>query len=140
MGGPISFTVPLLVLNLWRFLANFTRFYVVSNSLNAELPSPPTEVRASRGLLRIHPKSATPGSPSPTITSLLNALQLRVNSVDRRPSLGAKPFDNVYFVEVEDDRDQNQAQKVYVPWSEKLKDAEAGVIKAGGEVTTLGSW
>lgn len=109
----------------------------MSNSLDEELPSSPTEIIPSRGLFRIHPglNGTTPGQ-LPTITSLLNALQLRVNSVDRRPLLGAKTFDSLYFVEVEDDEDKSFSAS----WLERLNEAKASVEIAGGEVTLLGTW
>jgi len=127
--------------------SNFTRFYVLGKSLDAEIPSSPVdEVRPSRGLFRIHCSHSTrDGDKPPTITRLLDVLNLRVTRVDRRPLLGAKSFEDVYFVEVEDEGVAEYSpgcngNGFTLPWGRRLEVAKGSVVEAGGEVVLLGSW
>lgn len=103
---------------------------MLAHSPDLQLPKLSSVVRPPRGLLRI---SSTPGDQICTITDCLAALQLRITRLDRRPSLGTKPFDNLYFVEVEGDVDEEG-------WGAQLEDAKIRVTAAGGDVMLLGSW
>jgi len=127
--------------------SNFTRFFVLTDSLDGELPSPSTELRPSRALFRINSRRSTvDGAGSPTITQLLDALQLRVTRVDRRPCLDAKSLNaSVYFVEVEDDESLDHISRhnrfgTSVSWAMRLKMAGANVVEAGGDIVLLGRW
>jgi len=126
--------------------SNFTRFYILANSLDTELPSPPREARPPRGLFRIHCGTSTrDGDKPPTITRLLDVLRLRVTRIDRRPRLGANSFDDVYFVEVEDEGVVKHplsydGNGVSVTWKKRLEVAMGSVIEAGGDIVLLGIW
>jgi hypothetical protein len=103
-------------------IANFTRFYILARSIDEELPSAlepccpwshPTSL--NKGLVRIRePQNYGPsfgpayswfsnGARGGGLASLLSALDLQVCRLDRRPVLGAKTFEHVYIVEVDDD-------------------------------------
>jgi prephenate dehydratase len=124
-------------------IVNFTRFYVIANSRTAELPLFSTEATVSRGLFRIY--CPTSSAKKPQITRVLDALQLQVTRIDRRPRIGAKSFDDIYFVEVEDDEIEDSSMKsdgngTLTSWTNRLDLAKARIHDADGEVTILGSW
>lgn len=104
--------------------ANFTRFYILAQSIDEELPSAPNPCgpwsypcSRNKGLVRIRePQSHdlsfgsaylrfSNGTLAGGLASLLSALDLPICRLDRRPVLGMKPFAHVYIVEV-DDSDQ----------------------------------
>jgi len=103
-------------------IANFTRFYILARSIDEELPSASDSccpwlhpISQNKGLVRIRePQNYGPsfgpayswfgyGMRGGGLANLLSALDLPVCRLDRRPVLGAKTFEHVYIVEVDDD-------------------------------------
>ena len=102
--------------------ANFTRFYILARSIDEELPSASEpccpwshSISQNKGLVRIRePQNYGPsfgpayswfgyGMRGGGLANLLSALDLPICRLDRRPVLGAKTFEHVYIVEVDDD-------------------------------------
>lgn len=105
----LSLTVPVRGTN-FKGTVNFTRFFVLANSLDVTPPLLPREPRLRRALVRVSKGSSETQSESITskrplhlaISTLLTTFGVPVIRVDRRPSIGGIPFDDVYFVEVDE--------------------------------------
>ncbi|KAF8844011.1 PDT-domain-containing protein [Paxillus ammoniavirescens] len=68
------------------------------------------------------------------IAKAVNTLDLDLLRIDRRPSLHARPFDDVYFLEIGATSDNS------VEWSDQLQRAVEKVKRSGAEVAVLGVW
>ncbi|KAJ7470539.1 Prephenate dehydratase-domain-containing protein [Mycena latifolia] len=116
--------------------SNFTRFYVLSATLDSELPQPAPG--QSRCLVRLssRPKNRST-SPAPSIAQLLTALGMAVSRLDRRPQLDSTlPFHDVYFAEIESGETDGTSE----PWMPEITRAIERVQESGGEAELLGLW
>ncbi|KAJ7694141.1 Prephenate dehydratase-domain-containing protein [Mycena rosella] len=112
--------------------SNFTRFYVLSTTLDSELP--PSTLGQTRCLVRL--SWGAENKPSPSIAQLLTALGLSVSRLDRRPQLdGTLPFRDVYFAELA--REDGGANG---PWMPHIERAIERVRESGGKAELLGIW
>ena len=75
-----------------------------------------------------------------TIVQVIVALALFVTRIDRRPSLKAEDFRDVYFLEVQDDSTEQTAEHKQDSWVAKLDRAVERVKVLGGIVDLLGFW
>ncbi|KAI0051667.1 PDT-domain-containing protein [Auriscalpium vulgare] len=125
---------------------NFTRFYVMSNSPVAPLPVPLSEDCVGHGLIRIEvvrpPANSRPSVTCSPIMQLLEALQLPVSRIDRRPSTQPGRFESVYLVEVIDDDTacDMSSESDEVDWARRIQNAARRVREAGGLASILGTW
>jgi len=111
-----------------RSLGNFTRFYILSATLDSELPT--RTPNYTRGLVRL---AANDGTPS--VMQLLAALEMNVVRLDRRPQLDStRLLHDVYFAEIE--RGDNDHAS-WIPYIERAIDR---VRASGGEAELLGIW
>lgn len=88
-------------------------------------------------LLQLQVPSGDPVKQMLNIPRVISTLDLIVSRIDRRPSLHAKPFDNVYFLEVGAIPAQNGPER---SWTEQLQQAVDKVRGMGVEVSVLGCW
>lgn len=95
------------------FIANFTRFFVLSNSTTSVPPLLKRKLGLRHALVRVSAPlpSSEMKEPSPTsanrqlhlvLSTLLSTFTLPIIRIDRRPAIGGAPFDDVYFVELEE--------------------------------------
>ncbi|KAI0080087.1 PDT-domain-containing protein [Panus rudis PR-1116 ss-1] len=94
--------------------SNFTRFYVISNSIKEKPPLREQPPRLRRALVRVglpSPKDIDPESFESLaynrplnllMSTLLTTFGVPVLRIDRRPSLNPIPFEDVYFIELEE--------------------------------------
>ncbi|EJF67040.1 PDT-domain-containing protein [Dichomitus squalens LYAD-421 SS1] len=134
-------------------LSNTTRFYILSNSLDAPLPGGKKETRRQRALVRIgnqlrhHREGEPPSSTqlSRIVTStLLTTFGCPALRIDRRPSLNGVPFDDVYFVEVGDltppVHSEVASKSCEEEWLQRVQDGIERINATGGEAVILGLW
>ncbi|EGN93973.1 hypothetical protein SERLA73DRAFT_189114 [Serpula lacrymans var. lacrymans S7.3] len=114
---------------------NYTRFYLLAYSDHTAIPPPSTAPPTQRhALVRIsYPPGAMAEKPR-NQTRLLNALDLYVIRLDRRPSPLPIPFHDVYFVEVEEETMTDPS------WTNQVMRGIQRVSKQGGEANLLGMW
>lgn len=139
--------------------ANRTRFYVISHSLESQLPPAFDAPVPKHALVRISLKpdpspsngNASPSSsPAPirnrlvhlVMGTLLTTFGLPARRIDRRPSLSDAPFDDVYLVELEassgvPDEDHPAASEAL--WG-RVKAGVQRIEALGGEAVILGIW
>lgn len=140
--------------------ANFTRFYVLSSSLDSAPPATFGGPQLRRGLVRL---SLPPtmgfahgaGQPSLThkrplhmvISTLLTTFGMPITRIDRRPSLSPIPFEDLYFVELEElgsytepDISDKALALEDKRWLEKLKTGIERAAALGAQATLLGFW
>ena len=135
---------------------NFTRFFVLSHSMEAKLPFLPHRPDFFRALIRLGVLIAE-GDDSQTsvsanrplqlvISTLLTTFGVPVTRIDRRPSLGSTPFEDVYFIELEelgappDPSDLGDRGAAYGKWLNKVQHAVDRAKTSGVEATLLGAW
>lgn len=140
-------------------IANRTRFYVISHSLESQLPPAFDAPVPKHALVRISLKpdpspsngNASPSSsPAPirnrlvhlVMGTLLTTFGLPARRIDRRPSLSDAPFDDVYLVELEassgvPDEDHPAASEAL--WG-RVKAGVQRIEALGGEAVILGIW
>lgn len=112
---------------------NFTRFYVLSYGPDVPLPADVVLSTQNMALLRIQaPLESSAGRLD--IAKAVNTLDLDLLRIDRRPSLHARPFDDVYFLEIGATSDNS------MEWSDQLQRAVEKVKRSGAEVAVLGVW
>lgn len=132
--------------------SNFTRFYILTRSVDWPLPLPPASYNpwsypssGNKGLLRIREPEACDPSPGfihtgpragngargSSLASLLSALDLPICRLDRRPLLGAKTFSHLYIVEVDGDQSYNSAGSSPIT-SDAAADGEFGRCDGDG--------
>ncbi|KDQ63648.1 hypothetical protein JAAARDRAFT_29677 [Jaapia argillacea MUCL 33604] len=114
---------------------NFTRFFVVSGSLELPLPNPQS-TRHSQALLRIQASSQNEND-LPDIGKFLQVLSLPATRIDRRPDLSKAPFRSAYMVEIH--RRSGHIDGA-ISWSSELQNAIRRVEAENGEATLLGLW
>ncbi|KAF9240869.1 Prephenate dehydratase-domain-containing protein [Melanogaster broomeanus] len=116
---------------------NCTRFYILSYGLDVALPAGcllPTENTA---LLRIQAPSESSTTSKLDIAKAISALDLVVLRIDRRPSLHATLFEDVYFLEIGAAPDIDVERP---SWPDQLQQAVERVKHLGVEVAMLGLW
>lgn len=77
------------------------------------------------------------------LSTLLTTFGVPAIRVDRRPSLGSVPFEDVYFVELEElgsPHDTPAQREIDDAWLKRLRAGVERVAAAGGEATMLGVW
>ena len=144
---------------------NYTRFYVLSNTLEATPPALSVKPKLQRALVRVGlgshsptrseesagqdiepdgPVSYSRGRPLHLILStLLTTFGVPVIRIDRRPSLDSVPFEDVYFVELEElgsPRETPVQPETDHAWLKRVRAGVARVVAAGGHATVLGIW
>ncbi|KAI0691330.1 PDT-domain-containing protein [Cytidiella melzeri] len=144
---------------------NFTRFFVLSHSLGATPPLLDTRPRLLRALVRIamvvsqrsnsdEEESSVTEIPPPApnfhsrpllliMSTLLTTFGIPITRVDRRPSLSDIPFEDVYFIELEELGPSLEIPPRPERINSWIKRVGAGVnrVKAVGcDATILGVW
>jgi hypothetical protein len=76
------------------------------------------------------------------IASLVKAISLPTARIDRRPSPGQMPFQDMYFVEVyrKGVKDGNKIVDDHNSWIKEVEGALSRVEKAGGHANLIGAW
>ncbi len=148
-----------LALNL-LCIANFTRFYVLSSNLESIPPMLPTGPQLRRGLIRLNlppNKAIVHASEESSLThkrplhmvisTLLTTFGVPITRIDRRPSLSPIPFEDLYFVELEElgaYTEPEASEKARAAedkrWLEKLKAGVERATTLGAEATLVGIW
>lgn len=118
-------------------LDNFTRFYTLSKSLPDDIgiPHPTVEGYA---LARISSQPTANRLATPSVSDMIVALKLRVNRLDRRPSLHSVPFHDVYLVELQ--QEKQSCERSTLHWISEVTSALRRVTEIGGEASLLGVW
>lgn len=144
---------------------NYTRFFVLSYDLGTPPPLLNIKPRLLRALVRINMPPVQPSSSNVAdsstasvqgpaayshnrplhliISTLLTTFGVPVTRIDRRPSLSDVPFEDLYFIELEElgsvletlprpDRLES--------WLSKVNIGVKRVKAAGSEATLLGVW
>ena len=112
------------------------------------LPVPPSPT-ASQALLRIEFLCSEKNTGD--IAAAVKALELGIARIDRRPALNRNPFNDVYFIELQDSRarlantnggdaDEDVIESGKSPWNNRVESAIERVNAIGGEVKLLGIW
>ncbi|KAH7883680.1 Prephenate dehydratase-domain-containing protein [Phlebopus sp. FC_14] len=119
--------------------ANFTRFFILSYGLDEAVPPARAPASQHQALLRIY---ASPDAAISTkrldVTEVVSTLNLSISRMDRRPSLKASAFDDVYFLEVGSTHmDEVTAGS---PWADQLQRALNRVKHIGAEGSVIGFW
>ncbi|KAL0070521.1 prephenate dehydratase [Marasmius tenuissimus] len=128
--------------------SNFTRFYVLAKDSKTTLPVPPSST-TSQALLRIEFRCRERNVGD--VAAAVNAIELGITRIDRRPALNRNPFNDVYFVELQDSRpwlantnggdvDEDGIGSGKAPWNSRVESAIQRVSAIGGEVKLLGIW
>ncbi|KAI0932001.1 hypothetical protein AcW1_000746 [Taiwanofungus camphoratus] len=131
-------------------ITNFTRFYIITNSLHTGLPSGSQQPTPRRALARIGVKLSNSNSPSRNriihliISTLLTTFGLPATRIDRRPSLNNVPFEDVYLVELEDAKGpigpNDVRDNMDTTWLSRVRAGVEQVGAAGGDGAVLGIW
>lgn len=117
---------------------NFTRFYILSQGLDVALPANCALLTQNMAVLRLQmPPDDLVKQTTLNIPRVIGALDLEVPRIDRRPSLHARPFDDVYFLEVGVTAEQKSCGQL---WKKQLQQAVDKVRGMGVEVSVLGCW
>ncbi|OCH95810.1 PDT-domain-containing protein [Obba rivulosa] len=130
---------------------NVTRFYVLASSLSATPPFSSPSPDRRHALVRIAPATpdgATPQSRPLTLilSTLLTTFGQPAARIDRRPSPRAVPFEDVYFIELQDTAgppspganvDRRAADAL---WLSRVQAGLERVAGAGGDAALLGVW
>ncbi|EMD42232.1 hypothetical protein CERSUDRAFT_147913 [Gelatoporia subvermispora B] len=132
---------------------NLTRFYVLSSSLTAPPPFSAPLPSRRYALVRLGPRPPDPAFPAASrrpinliLSALLTTFGQPVARVDRRPSLSTVPFEDVYFIELEDTAgppspgghvDTSAADAL---WLSRVQAGLERVAAAGGDAALLGMW
>jgi hypothetical protein len=116
---------------------NFTRFYIVTKDREASFPSW-LSTEPHHALVQISTKipPSPPTENGADISQLVSALKLNVTRLDRRPSIVAVPFHDIYLVELKD----TDRHKSDIGWIEEVDKAVESVGRAGGEARLVGIW
>lgn len=123
-------------------LANFTRFYILSTEREAPLPHS-VERHQRTALIKLsHNLPPLVGPRNIDVTSLISAMALPAARIDRRPSPGEIPLQDIYFVEVYRKGTGEGAQITdnLDAWMKEVEGASRRVEKTGGYAVTIGVW
>lgn len=160
--GAMTYDLRNLISDL-SFLVNFTRFYVVANDPTSHIPLLTSSISSNRrrqALIRVTIKPLPASSQSkgasltPNIFECLASLPptLTPARVDRRPSLQAVPFQDVYFIElyerpegsVEVDHDvresEDGSERGVGRWAEDVQSGADRMNSLGAPARVLGTW
>lgn len=117
---------------------NFTKFWILSSG-TASLPGSLSSATPRNALLRLS-LNETAYSRLLDLNVLLTRLELHVSQIDRRPSTEAKPFHDVYFLEVAK-HCRNHAEVVEeMSWQKELEEALERSREIGWDGCILGTW
>lgn len=146
---------------------NYTRFYVVSNSIDARPPVAHSVPQLRRALVRlslppIEPSAQPPSSdsedeqpaePKPShsrtvhlvMGTLLTTFGVPVIRIDRRPSINPCPFEDTYFLELEDfgtpvEPSASGNTPADEGWLKRVRMGVERVLAAGGQADVIGVW
>jgi len=135
---------------------NFTRFYVLSSSLATAPPYAPRLPEYFRALVRLgvlHVEDAEPENLATTdralqlvMSTLLTTFGVPVTRINRRPSLAPIPFEDVYFIELEelggppDPKDLGNRGVAYARWLSRVQEAVKRAQGCGIDAVLLGAW
>lgn len=130
----------LLAQNIQDSAANVTRFIILSTP-HTSLPSPTTSppshgTSRHRAMLRITPPPASTGR----LGDIFAALQpLALTRADRRPSLSPTPFQDTYFITVQDSGATSDLE-----WKDALSAAVSRLVTSlpleKSDCSVLGNW
>ncbi|KAI0348496.1 PDT-domain-containing protein [Trametopsis cervina] len=138
---------------------NYTRFFVLSNSHEGPLPLLHSSLEPLRALIRVNlaaddsassedgqtsPATYTHNRPLHMLTStLLTTFGVPVTRIDRRPSLNDIPFEDMYFLELEElgvpVEVPDRSQRIQA-WMKRVNAGVQRVKAAGSQATVLGVW
>ncbi|KII93555.1 hypothetical protein PLICRDRAFT_152397 [Plicaturopsis crispa FD-325 SS-3] len=120
---------------------NFTRFYLLGWGTIRALPVPRNNSEPRRALIRIAARPLPPSSPS-GVGRILADLRLSVTRIDRRPSLSKEPFEDVYFIEVQDSKPVAEArdERRDAEWLEEVEGEVRRIREVGAQAEALGAW
>ncbi|KAF9229393.1 PDT-domain-containing protein [Gyrodon lividus] len=116
---------------------NFTRFYVLSHGLDVALPAAVVLPTQNMALLRLQAPFESEAASRLDIAKAVTTLDLDLVRIDRRPSLHARLFDDVYFLEISATPDNGME---FPSWSDQLQRAVERMKHSGAEVAVLGVW
>ncbi|KAI5124713.1 hypothetical protein M0805_004319 [Coniferiporia weirii] len=130
---------------------NFTKFWILSDSLTHPIPGSLTPDSPKHALLRVSHSFSAVASRSPDLTALMTGLGLHVIRLDRRPSAEAIAFHDVYFLEVERTCSADGVEEPRGPngtanvkegrtWMEEVGEAVERVRGLDWNAYTLGIW
>jgi prephenate dehydratase len=147
------------------FLVNFTRFFILSNSLETVPPVVHTAPQIRRALVRLllppservkeqqvsdaEEESPTPPKPAHSravhliLGTLLTTFGVPVIRVDRRPSINSCPFEDTYFLELEDfgtPVEPSPNGPLEEGWLKRVRQGVERVIAAGAQADVIGVW
>ena len=143
---------------------NYTRFYVLANTIEARPPVLHGVPQLRRALIRLSLPPTQPtdqpdaGDDTPTLPkpahnrpvhlimgTLLTTFGVPVIRIDRRPSITARPLDNTYFIELEDfgtpvEPSATGNTPADEAWLTRVRTGVARVAAVGGHADIIGVW
>ncbi|KAH8102437.1 PDT-domain-containing protein [Cristinia sonorae] len=128
---------------------NFTRFYVLSIDAEAKPPQLPESPQLFRALIRlesVHVEGHDLFARRPlqlVMGTLLTTFGVPTTRIDRRPSLNSTPFEDVYFIELEELGAPDYSidrSGVYASWLHKVHQMAERARSSGVYATLLGVW
>lgn len=147
------------------FAVNYTRFYIISYGLDTRLPTIDARPQLRRALVRVslpatetahlqataEAESSAPAKPSHNRTvhlvmsTLLTTFGVPVIRIDRRPSINPCPFEDTYFLELEDlgtpvEASASGPTPADGAWLKRVRMGVERVIAAGGQADIIGVW
>lgn len=129
-----------LYILLMNFLANFTRFYVITKNSQVTMPPGIGVAPQKKALIYLSansPCSVDPDSHPLNVMKYLKALDLYTTSIDHRPAPNSLPFQKVYLVEVSGcDREYASVES----WIADVEQAILRVRNIDGEAKLVGVW
>ncbi|KAF9005077.1 Prephenate dehydratase-domain-containing protein [Cyathus striatus] len=126
-----------LRVGIQRDKANFTRFYILAQDENTHLPDFLEGQPERKALLQL--QLLISPTTHKSLLDLLNLLELNIGRIDRRPSMVATPFQDIYFVELHGDRPDSIP--AHCPdWKLRVQQSLERLKRAGGNANLLGIW
>ena len=135
---------------------------MLATRLDDEPPFVPSAPQLQRALVRLNlpkpeepdedePSASAPPEPTPShnrplhlvMSTLLTTFGVPVIRVDRRPSLNPAPFEQVYFVELEElgsGFEEELSKHGHSSWLHRVQMGIDRVTAAGAEATIIGVW
>lgn len=143
-------------------IANFTRFYILATSLEVNPPFLPSHPQLQRALVRLSLRAREgpedPEDPPSELTipplslnrplqtvmsTLLTSFGTPVIRIDRRPSPNPVPFEQMYFVELEElgsGFEEQPVEFIRDGWLKRVRMGIDRVEAAGVTATIIGLW
>lgn len=145
------------------FAVNYTRFYIISYGLDTRLPVVDVRPQLRRALVRVSlppmetshlqatAEASAPAKPAHSRTvhlvmgTLLTTFGVPVIRIDRRPSINPCPFEDTYFLELEDAGTPVEPSAIGPTpadgaWLKRVRMGVDRVIAAGGQADIIGVW